>query len=469
MNNVNEDDSSKGLQSKAATARSRLAMRMSQIKTKSTVRTPLKSCHSLYNTLQSQPMTRTSDPTSSTSKSSTKTQRSPAGPTPSSTTKLFVRIDPASMVKEKLESKSVQKRSGSKPVRMPVSPTVVSSSLPVERKKSPSSIATATKGSSSTVEEALSPRHIELRSFIQSERLARRNEKEMKVLHHAHVNEMLTDECNASESDESRSVQCNESGFGALTSDHDNVLKEVSHNTTDETKYQGPPEMDDDDEPIYGIIRKKMMSPKIQLKAGLNQKKKESCESVPFKNEPSEFNSNRAQHFHRASSPKSSGTNSFFVKIEEDEPNINEETVPIITLGTFAESAWLDYGDERLNSVGKSRSLPFDLHVPESSKLDFFKVQVEKVPVKKGFSLGLVCDNDRVQTDADELSLTSFFVKRGEMKRLFLTWTPTAPGGVCEVVYLKLHRGRVRVTARGHAKVNGKKVPSATKKVRRNT
>ena len=141
-----------------------------------------------------------------------------------------------------------------------------------------------------------------------------------------------------------------------------------------------------------------------------------------------------------------------------------------------------------MNVVGKSKSLPFDLHVPEDGKLDEFRVQVERVPTRKGFTLGIVCgDKDReeengnvidgstglnssmnlsdVDTGADESSSTHFTVKRGETKRLFLTWTPLGPGGVCEVVYLKLKRGRVRVTARGHARGKGGKELKKVKKV----
>lgn len=183
-------------------------------------------------------------------------------------------------------------------------------------------------------------------------------------------------------------------------------------------------------------------------------------------------------------------TNSFFFIPFHHEPK-EEETydhIPKITLGTFAESAWLEYGHDHMNQVGKSRSLPFDLFVPEDvdSKLlsmsgsgsghrhgnDGFglRVQVERVPIKKGFSLGLVCDEEsdkhdggtstsaRTNTSKHTSSSTYFMIKKGETKRLFLTWTPVEPGGVCEVLYLKLKRGRVRVTARGHARgiVEGK-------------
>lgn len=387
---------------------------------------------------------------------------------------------------------------------------------------------------STTVEEAqvLTPRQIELRRFIENERLARMHEREMKLLHSESISAELsqshsnaqavavvqapsdtrTPTCTPFDADESCQSNSKQSdpSTSSSTNHHGKVLKDLSANTTiaTETQYEGPPAMDED-EPTYSTIKKKMSSP-VQLKKrnftfthrsrivgthdleavedsvemvvqNMSEPLQSSSNTIPLE-KTDKLHQTKIKPQHISSSTAKTTNSFFFVPIQDyEEPQHIPKTVPTIILGTFAESAWLEFGDDTMNIVGESKSLPFNLHVPEDSTLDVFGVQVERVPSRKGFTLGLACDQNDTPRDIDEndgnnevdnghdgdgdgMMSTFFTVKRGEKKRLFLTWTPVAPGGVCEVVYLKLKRGRVRVTARGHARgKETKELKKATK------
>lgn len=401
-----------------------------------------------------------------------------------------------------------------------------------------------------------------LRRFIEKERLVRKQERELQLLHlqdqhqdqgedqvqddgdvHDVTSNDLGDDISVhndhhegTKSNNEKEVQTIESNSENKMNEqllppyHEQVLKDRNGNPTveigsdkgreTETQYEGPPAMDED-EPTYSAIKKKMSSP-VKYKGRksntvmMMEQSLDLLHAEPDPGDDASCNANTSvkNNTHAnlidtdtpnptqtkptmtvhskpiESSSMTKTTNSFFFVPIQDytEPPPTPQAIPLITLGTFAESAWLEFGDERMNVVGKSKSLPFDLHVPEDGKLDEFRVQVERVPTRKGFTLGIVCgDKDReeengnvidgstglnssmnlsdVDTGADESSSTHFTVKRGETKRLFLTWTPLEPGGVCEVVYLKLKRGRVRVTARGHARGKGGKELKKVKKV----
>ena len=504
--NVNEVGTSDRVQLNASNPRARLAQRMSKIKPRNKPRNnidPLKPSHWHNMHIPTQPL-----PITNATRSRSRSRGRPTISSSDQVPKAFVRNDAASMVRDKL-TRNLNSRDAQ--IRLkPATAFKHSSKVDPTISRSRSSSSRAKKGRTVPViskilraddeeEEESSQRQIELRRFIERERLIRKNEREMKKLHHQNENEneVLRDESNDNICSENNKTEMSgyeigpaSSAVGSEISDQrchqskskvkgvsTNVLGNVCTNTkveVDLSRYEGPPEMDED-EPIYSVIRKKMMSPPVHKPNKPNEDENNRVkdnrsvrettsvvkESTPYNSFFPLEGSNKLLHTERSKSPKASSGHFFFVPIEEHKPHVVRKTVPVITLGTFAESAWLEFGEDKLNIVGRPRSLPFDLFVPETSYLDIFRVQVEKVPFKKGFTLGLVCKNEHVKADGDEdkdrKSSTLFYVKRGEKKRLFLTWTPTAPGGVCEVVYLKLPRGRVRVTARGNAMLKERK------------
>lgn len=189
-------------------------------------------------------------------------------------------------------------------------------------------------------------------------------------------------------------------------------------------------------------------------------------------------------------------------KVPLTTPAPTVKTLPILSLGKFQESLWLDFGDEHRNVVGKTRSMSFLLEAPQSSSsgsTPYCSVEFERVPFKKGFNLivedeaspsssgGAISDGNDGVDDAgsrvvfgnnsaddnstsagsDRSSPTVLCVKNGDCKRLRLTWTPTDAGGMREVVHLKLPRGRIRITAHGKARASNvkkgkKKAPTKT-------
>jgi hypothetical protein len=381
---------------------------------------------------------------------------------------------------------------------------------------------------------------MELRKFIREERLARQCEREMQV------RALQSDEILPPPSQHTTTITPTAAMHTASTnidivvppSNHEkeNEDENEMHDMQDDAScllYEGPPEMEED-EPIYSTIKKKMTSPtpsfpklkqmkmkqRVLASHPMNTEQRPAIEiekpcstnaaassmtsfSRSNHDEPTSdtvqssvrnhahtatsIHSHAHKHKHNTSMQTRSDIFPFFFPIEtEVKPPFQQEPVPIIPLGTYAESVCLDFGDGDMNIVGQSRSLPFDLHVPHDCKRKTFSIRVERVPLKKGFTLGLVCDGinseaARSNDDADNLNnvvvdkvndededegcsshlllpdCTSFTISRGETKRMFLTWTPIAPGGVCEVAYLKLERGRVQVTARGHAKAKAMK------------
>ncbi len=165
-------------------------------------------------------------------------------------------------------------------------------------------------------------------------------------------------------------------------------------------------------------------------------------------------------------SPNDADSKSFFIHYNDDVPAVTEPSslsLPVLQLGNFQESLWLDYGDDRLNTVGKSHSLSFVLQAQSQQSNngkatsadndDYHILEIEKVPTKKGFTLTMgkcdVNEDEGVQTK----SLTDpFFIKEGERQEMTLTWKPTCAGGVRETIYLKMQRGRIRIIAHGKAR-----------------
>jgi len=132
-------------------------------------------------------------------------------------------------------------------------------------------------------------------------------------------------------------------------------------------------------------------------------------------------------------------------------------SLPLICIGNFQQSLWLDFGDESTNILGKSKSLSFLLQAPPQDKntdgVINHIVKVEKVPVDKGITLNV--DNDEQQQQQQNYIqpiTNSFSILSGHAQKFALTWTPVEPGGMRAVVYLKLQRGRLRIIAHGIAR-----------------
>lgn len=384
--------------------------------------------------------------------------------------------------------------------------------------------------------EQLSPRQVELRAFIQQERLARKHEREIQELawemhYEAPVlavpapiavpapvfqpqpsrgketelvnNRNGWDTFMRSDNTRDGNINNNDNNSGGgIQNDLKTTIQEQQQQSISSCLYEGPPDMEEEEEPIYSTIKKKMTSPTPSFKRStihqmihvapsstaddaaaddvanvLTGTSTSTLQPPPPYNHENKCETMKKILAAQSRLQEENEMCSFFyiesnTSAKSQMDAASTAPVPIIPLGTYAESAWLEFGDEEMNIVGKSRSLPFDLHVPQDCKTSVFHLKIEKVPVKKGFSLGLVCDASAprceldTDTDADMdagpasasvlhsqlQDCTYFTIKRGETKRMFLTWTPTAAGGVCEVAYLKLQRGRVRVTARGNAK-----------------
>ena len=124
--------------------------------------------------------------------------------------------------------------------------------------------------------------------------------------------------------------------------------------------------------------------------------------------------------------------------------------LPVASLDNICESLWLDFGDERQNQVGSTRTLSFAIDVPDG---DDCVAQVERVPFKKGFDL-IVDEGCIVETDItpSEQKPTAIRFTSGERVLLTVSWTPLEAGGVREVIYLKLPRGRLSVLVHGKAR-----------------
>lgn len=135
---------------------------------------------------------------------------------------------------------------------------------------------------------------------------------------------------------------------------------------------------------------------------------------------------------------------------------------PIVSVDNMQKGLVLDFGDEQVNKVGQSRSLAFILE----SHLNVFAdniLEIERVPVKKGFELLTKDpDLDKESTapsllpkclDVVEAQQSTLTIKPGEKTLVWLRWTPVEAGGVRETITLRLPKGlgRLRITILGHA------------------
>ena len=144
----------------------------------------------------------------------------------------------------------------------------------------------------------------------------------------------------------------------------------------------------------------------------------------------------------------------FFVNCENDQDDQTSPqtpstpSLPVFHIGNFHDNIYLDFGDDRNNSIGKPRSLSFILKAPTSSKEDYHSLEIEKIPTKKGFHLEALLSKQEEGHDQSQ----PFYVKKGEEKVFTLTWTPVQTGKIREAIYLKMKRGRIRIIAHGSAK-----------------
>jgi hypothetical protein len=125
------------------------------------------------------------------------------------------------------------------------------------------------------------------------------------------------------------------------------------------------------------------------------------------------------------------------------------EDVPTASLANLRGSLWLDFGDERQNEVGRTRSMAFALEAPADGSC---VVDVERVPHKKGFDL-IVDDGSMSEKDGStESKPTSLSIDAGQRLLMKVSWTPIDQVGVREVIHLKLPRGRLCITVSGKAR-----------------
>lgn len=132
---------------------------------------------------------------------------------------------------------------------------------------------------------------------------------------------------------------------------------------------------------------------------------------------------------------------------QKEEPSVSN--VPVASLGNLRESLWLDFGDERKNQVGTTRTLSFAIEVPVG---DDCVAEVERVPFKKGFDLIVDQGSTGAAQVSSEPKPTTIRLVGGERVLLKVSWTPVETGGVREVIYLKLPRGRLCVIVHGKAR-----------------
>jgi abnormal spindle-like microcephaly-associated protein len=136
--------------------------------------------------------------------------------------------------------------------------------------------------------------------------------------------------------------------------------------------------------------------------------------------------------------------------------------VPTLSLTSFQECVWLDFGDEKKNCVGKTRLLHFVLSATQDKGLEtpgnntmnveLFHVEVERIPTKKGISLHFYEEGMCADKLSISASISTIDIKQGDSKRCVVCWTPVEAGGIRETIHLKLPRGRLIITVHGRAR-----------------
>ena len=148
---------------------------------------------------------------------------------------------------------------------------------------------------------------------------------------------------------------------------------------------------------------------------------------------------------------------------DKDVTTSKDTELPTVFTRDLRLGVVLDFGDG--NVVGHARSLPFVVASSPGTAEDFF-LEIERIPFTKGINL-VVSDPSSALLKGLTPSCTQskrlggpvvpnvLTIKSGESAMLWVTWTPVEPGGIREVILLKLPRGpgRLRVTVLGQASI----------------
>lgn len=142
-----------------------------------------------------------------------------------------------------------------------------------------------------------------------------------------------------------------------------------------------------------------------------------------------------------------------------DQGGKHREKVPVAFLGHCQQRLWLDFGDDSLNEVGKTRSIPFEIRAPSSfTSTTSFLIELDRIPFEKGFDIFIggnlpdyVTDVSALRTVTDSDSIASIQLLQGESKTLHVLWTPVERGSVCEVIHLNLQSTKLEIFLNGVA------------------
>jgi len=143
-----------------------------------------------------------------------------------------------------------------------------------------------------------------------------------------------------------------------------------------------------------------------------------------------------------------------------DQGGKHRKQVPVAFLGHCQQRLWLDFGDDSLNEVGKTRSIPFRIRAPSSfTSTTSFLIELDQIPFEKGFYLFNGRNFPEYPTDVSALqmvtssdSISSIQLLQGESKTLHVLWTPVERGSVCEVIHLNLQSAKLEIFLNGVAR-----------------
>lgn len=153
---------------------------------------------------------------------------------------------------------------------------------------------------------------------------------------------------------------------------------------------------------------------------------------------------------------------------KEKEEFENDNLIPVLTLGNFQETLWIDFGKN--NVIGHVVSRTFRICAPFKQKIDkqsSYTFYLEKFPSRKGFDLTILkleCGKVMSSTTSSKTASissngTGFEISKDGFIDFSLTWIPQeeASSGsvngsfnVADTIHLKLHpRGRMQIRIQG--------------------
>lgn len=207
------------------------------------------------------------------------------------------------------------------------------------------------------------------------------------------------------------------------------------------------------------------MTEKAQQRALLRQQRslqpveesRQETGTTPYRARGNGVQMDLSSMFTEIASPETSDVHSIVKSSTRRKEELkSKESIPtnerVASLDNLRESLWLDFGDERHNQVGSTKTLSFVVEAPAESSC---VVEVERVPFKKGFDLVIDEGATVVETNASASSKvrpTAIRLSAREQVLIKVSWTPVESGGVREVIYLKLPRGRLCVVVHGKAR-----------------